>query len=96
MSLHDKLVANLPQVHFMVTSKLSLTCCTLAESLHSCHDKFVVNLHSCHDKFVVSLLQTKIAIWEALPFCFEEPDTSGLLRKDGTLISLSQNVRSVE
>ncbi|GBO19258.1 hypothetical protein AVEN_51477-1 [Araneus ventricosus] len=63
MSLHDKLVANLPQVRFMVTSKLSLTCCTLAASLHSCHDKFVVNLHSCHDKFVASLLQTKIAIW---------------------------------
>ncbi|GBM96506.1 hypothetical protein AVEN_27522-1 [Araneus ventricosus] len=47
----------------MVTSELSLTCCKLNASLHSCHDKFVANLHSCHDKFVASLLQTKIAIW---------------------------------
>ncbi|GBM92771.1 hypothetical protein AVEN_15297-1 [Araneus ventricosus] len=36
----------------MVTSELSLTCCNLTASLHS-----------CHDKFVASLLQTKIAIW---------------------------------
>ncbi|GBL97314.1 hypothetical protein AVEN_85000-1 [Araneus ventricosus] len=55
--------ANLLQVRFMVTSELSLTCCKLTASLHSCHDKFVANLHSCHDKFVASLLQTKIAIW---------------------------------
>ncbi|GBL71264.1 hypothetical protein AVEN_60847-1 [Araneus ventricosus] len=56
-------MANLLQVRFMVTSELSLTCCKLTASLHSCHDKFVANLHSCHDKFVASLLQTKIAIW---------------------------------
>ncbi|GBM10439.1 hypothetical protein AVEN_263352-1 [Araneus ventricosus] len=49
----------------MVTSELSLTCCKLTASLHTCHDKFVANLHSCHDKFVASLLQTKIAIWDA-------------------------------
>ncbi|GBM64256.1 putative inactive 1-aminocyclopropane-1-carboxylate synthase-like protein 2 [Araneus ventricosus] len=55
--------ANLLQVRFMVTSELSLTCCKLTASLHTCHDKFVANLHSCHDKFVASLLQTKIAIW---------------------------------
>ncbi|GBN72614.1 hypothetical protein AVEN_119812-1 [Araneus ventricosus] len=48
----------------MVTSELSLTCCKLTASLHTCHDKFVANLHSCHDKFVASLLQTKIAIWD--------------------------------
>ncbi|GBM87857.1 hypothetical protein AVEN_182879-1 [Araneus ventricosus] len=40
----------------MVTSELSLTCCKLTASLHSCHDKFVANL-----------LQTKIAIWVADP-----------------------------
>ncbi|GBO23993.1 hypothetical protein AVEN_187141-1 [Araneus ventricosus] len=40
----------------MVTSELSLTCCKLTASLHS-----------CHDKFVASLFQTKIVIWET---CF--------------------------
>ncbi|GBL87146.1 hypothetical protein AVEN_171016-1 [Araneus ventricosus] len=53
----------------MVTSALSLTCCKLTASLHTCHDKFVANLHSCHDKFVASLLQTKIAIWVAVFAC---------------------------
>ncbi|GBO14344.1 hypothetical protein AVEN_177877-1 [Araneus ventricosus] len=51
----------------MVTSELSLTCCKLTASLHTCHDKFVANFHSCHDKFVASLLQTKIAIWDTGP-----------------------------
>ncbi|GBM58732.1 hypothetical protein AVEN_175340-1 [Araneus ventricosus] len=64
--------ANLLQVRFMVTSELSLTCCKLTASLHTCHDKFVANLHSCHDKFVASLLQTKIAIWAETSHFAEE------------------------
>ncbi|GBO01663.1 hypothetical protein AVEN_39388-1, partial [Araneus ventricosus] len=83
--------ANLLQVRFMVTSELSLTCCKLTTSLHSCHDKFVANLHSCHDKFVASLLQTKIAIWEVIN-SDEDDDGEPILPDDLVEASLSLHV----
>ncbi|GBL85303.1 hypothetical protein AVEN_222765-1 [Araneus ventricosus] len=86
--------ANLLQVRFMVTSELSLTCCKLTASLHTCRDKFVANLHSCHDKFVASLLQTKIAIWVSF-----SPERSRILgrtrvRPKGTNSFLTRTLRS--
>ncbi|GBN73576.1 hypothetical protein AVEN_273997-1 [Araneus ventricosus] len=53
--------ASLLQGRPMVISKLALTCCKLVSHLHSCRVKLAASLQICS----ASLMQNKIAIWEA-------------------------------